>query len=187
MKSFIDFMTGLRANHLPRLGTHHEILNAAAIISWFGAIDGLHTTVRPNNETMESWFDGGQLHRTDGPALVTKDAAGNVLSQQWFQNGRRYRAGGGPDVLIVQHVDGEKTETRQWYDAQGRLRHELTTCPTSRGQAYKEFFYDENGKRHRDKGPAWFVADARGEVVTEEWYLHGARIDPPLARSGAEI
>lgn len=168
---------------------NHQMLNAAAMTSWFNAVDGLHTTIRPDGQTMETWFEGGQLHRTDGAALVLKDTAGNVVGQQWFQDGRRFRAGGGADHFAVDNT-GERTEIRRWHNEQGNLIHELKTCPTTeyRAQAYREYFSDGNGKRHRDNGYAWLVADKDGNAVEEEWHQHGIlhRVDGP-ARTKVEF
>lgn len=150
---------------------NREMLNASALTAWFGATDGLHTTKRPNGETMETCFKDGQLHRGDGPALVVKDAEGNITGEQWFLNGRRYRADGGPDFFEA----AKKTEISEWHDEEGRLRHKLSTCPDSPypPQAHREFWFDENGRPHREDGPALLIKDATDKVLEEEWKQHG--------------
>ena len=154
---------------------NRDMITSSAMTSWFNAVDGLHTITRPDGSVTETYFKDGVLHRADGPAIVQKDAAGNVICQQWLQNGKRFREDGEPDFFKVEGADDKRTETKEWHDEKGRLRHQLKTSPDSayRKDVYKESWYDENGKEHRDGGPSSLLKDAAGNVIQEEWKQHG--------------
>jgi hypothetical protein len=46
----------------------------------------------------DMWFVNGKLHNLHGPAIVRRDESGNVISTEWFRDGRYYREGGLPVV-----------------------------------------------------------------------------------------
>jgi len=60
----------------------------------------------------------------------------------------------------------------RWYDENGKIRKTLySDIPRS------EFYYDENGRRHREDGPAVVIPkDSDKEYYTTQWYWHGIRI-----------
>ncbi len=53
-------------------------------------------------EGTKSWYQNGQLHRTDGPAIEWADG-----SKSWYQNGQRHRT----DGPASEWADGSKS----WY------------------------------------------------------------------------
>jgi len=96
------------------------------------------------------WYQNDKIHRTDGPA--TKYADG---SEYWYQNGKRHRDGG--PALI--RADG----SQYWYQNDKLHR---TGGPALIRTDGSEFWY-QNGERHRTGGPALIWADG-----TQHWYQH---------------
>ena len=121
---------------------------------------------------METYFEDGQLHRTDGPAIIMKDKEGQIIGEQWFQNGQRYRTGDDPDLF---RIVNKKQHIKEWHDEAGWLRHQISTNPESphRHEVYQELWFDENRKHHREDGPASVIKDAAGNTIEEEWKQHG--------------
>ena len=82
------------------------------------------------------WWSGGQLHRSDGPALVSEDG------EEWFERGKLHRTGG-PAITLR---DG----TRAWY-RRGKLhRSDGPAVIMPNGSLH----WYASGVRHRSDGPA---------------------------------
>lgn len=118
----------------------------------------------------EIWYLNGVVHREDGPAIDSKEYKVRV----WVQNGQLHRALG-PAIewnadLDLHDCVVQSLKLRQDTD------HEDTVALDIKNRAQKEWWLD--GKLHREDGPARiFIKD--GEVVGEEWYEHGQKLDPP--------
>ena len=63
----------------------------------------------------EAWFVGGELHRLDGPALITSNG-----DEIWFANGKQHREDG-PSVV---RADGTKVYALHgvWYNYENWLK-----------------------------------------------------------------
>ena len=64
--------------------------------------------IKTDSDGSRYWYQNGQLHRTDGPAVEYSDGL-----RYWYQNGVRHRTAG----PAVEHPDG----SRYWY--QNGIRH----------------------------------------------------------------
>ena len=58
--------------------------------------------VRVYDDGGKEWYQNGQLHRTDGPAIEYADG-----SKSWYQNGKRHRT----DGPASEYTNGDKF----WY------------------------------------------------------------------------
>ena len=59
---------------------------------------GRFLVIRPNKS--RAWYENGNLHRTDGPAIIWKCG-----SSFWYQNGKPHREDG-PAVIYLEGTDG---------------------------------------------------------------------------------
>ena len=105
------------------------------------------------------WYEGGLLHRADGPAVERS------TREEWYFRGELHRLGG-PAVVVC---DG----TREWWE--GGRRHRLDGPARIRPGGRLEWW--RHGHLHRDDGPA--VVSERmmaGESWSyREWWLDGQR------------
>lgn len=101
----------------------------------------------------EIWENSaGELSRPDGPALLERAESGALLWEEWWEDGRKHRADGGPAVAD--------------YDEEG--------CGTICVQEWWQ-----NGKRHRLDGPARIYFDpCTKEPIDIEWWVGGYNIKP---------
>lgn len=99
----------------------------------------------------------GQLHRDDGPALITPEG-----TEYWYSGGNIHRSDG-PAVI-------QKDGTRHWYQCNKlhRLEGPAIECADGSRSWYRK------GRLHRLEGPAKVLADG-----TEHWYIDGRRLNPP--------
>ena len=92
----------------------------------------------------------GQLHRTDGPAVVHK--SGN---KEWYINGKLHRE----DGPAIDYID-----KKSWF--KNGLYHRENNLPAIEYiEGYKAWFVE--GLRHREDGPA--IIRRSG---IKEWYLN---------------
>nr|WP_306266982.1 hypothetical protein [Pararhizobium sp. IMCC3301] len=159
---------------------------------------------RPNNAdgTVEIWTLNGEYHCEHGPAVITRNANKQIISQHWWLNNQRYRENG-PAVI---YDDGVMHET-SWHpareDGPSRLVkiNDLVTeeewrtplkkggfhriggpaiidTDSNTGIVYKESWY-LFGKRHREDGPALIERDRQtGQITKQEYYKNGRRMEP---------
>jgi hypothetical protein len=107
------------------------------------------------------WYIYNGKHRIDGPAFSQIATNGDILMEEWYQDGQLHRIDGPARTIRA----GEE----QWW-LEGLL-HRPQDGPLA-GPAIinangTEVWY-MNGKRHRDNGPAEIRADG-----TEVWYMNG--------------
>ncbi|HEV56772.1 MAG TPA: hypothetical protein ENN87_04655 [Phycisphaerales bacterium] len=95
--------------------------------------------------------DQGQLHRTDGPAIVRRDGG-----REWYRKGHRHR----DDGPAIEWADGR----REWFRHGVLHRDDGPAMEWPSG--YQAWYRD--GKLHRDDGPA--IIGANGD---REWYRNG--------------
>ncbi len=119
--------------------------------------------------TTKIWVEEQKHHRDDGPAIIEIDHNDNTISEEWYLNGKLGRHDDGP--TITAYDEGVKVE-EIWQT--GKIRHRKNgpayiMTDSGTGEVRHESWY-ENGKLHRETGPA--VIDYDGVVVTREsWYL----------------
>jgi hypothetical protein len=107
--------------------------------------------VRPNGE--RHWYQNGQLHRLDGPAIERVNG-----SDIWYQKGKLHRENG----PAIEQPNGDK----KWY--QGGQLHRLDGPAIERVNGYKAWYH--LGLLHRLDGPAREYSDGQ-----KEWYQKGQR------------
>lgn len=101
---------------------------------------------------VQRWFTRtGNLHRTDGPAVVYPDG-----QEMWYFNGERHRIGG-PACY------GGLPGATAWYHC-NRLHREDGPALVQADGSEDWFLF---GERHRTDGPALI----RNGIT--EWYVHG--------------
>jgi hypothetical protein len=93
----------------------------------------------------------GQLHRQDGPALISTDG-----TKEWYRQGQRHRA----DGPAVEYPSGGK----DWY--RNGLLHRDDGPASEQADGAKSWWL--NGKLHREDGPAVEHADGG-----KAWYRNG--------------
>lgn len=113
-------------------------------------------------------FLDGELHCYDAPARVLYHDNGARAQEHWFNHGARHRTG----LPAVTHWDRHGTVTRvQWFEFDLELIRRM-----------------QGGVMHCEDAPAFVRLDAKGEVIEQKWFLHGAlhRVDGPAVerRSG---
>jgi hypothetical protein len=110
----------------------------------------------------------GQVHRTNGPAVISRDGTG-----EWWIHGERHRIKDKPAVV---KSDG----TEEWWIH--NKKHRGSNKPAViKSDGTKEWWV--RGKRHRARGkPAVIKSDG-----TKEWWVHGkrhrARCKPAVIKS----
>ena len=97
---------------------------------------------------------GGQLHRTDGPAVEYADG-----SREWWVSGQRHRT----DGPAIEWANG----TRFWHVNGQRHRADGPAVEWANGTR----FWHVNGQLHRTDGPAVELSDG-----TREWWVDGKRL-----------
>ena len=98
----------------------------------------------------------GQLHRTDGPAVIHPDG-----SKQWYINGQLHREDGAGPASI--DSDG----TKKWY--KHGVLHREDGPAVNKNDRQKDWYI--NGQLHREDGPAVEYTD--GKYMWREWYING--------------
>lgn len=124
------------------------------ILKYYGITDlgnGQAFEVKIDGE--KQWYQNGELHREDGPAVIFPDG-----SKYWYQNGKLHREDGPAEI----HSDGYQA----WY-FQGKLHREDGPAAID-SDGYKAWY--QNGKPHREDGPAVINSDG-----TKIWWLNGER------------
>ena len=82
-------------------------------------------TVEVQDDGTIRWYQNGQLHRLNGPAVEYSDG-----SCWWYQNGQIHRL----DGPAIEHIDG----TRQWW--QNDHRHRLDGPAVEWSTGYREWY-----------------------------------------------
>lgn len=110
--------------------------------------------IRRTADGHEYWYQNGQLHRKDGPAVIENG------HQFWYQHGQLHRDDG-PAIIMA-------SGTKEW--------HRLGLCHREDGPAveYSEssYIWYWQGKIHREGGPAVFKAHSG----IAEWWTHGTHV-----------
>jgi antitoxin component YwqK of YwqJK toxin-antitoxin module len=91
----------------------------------------------------EVYSVNGEIHREDGPALISYSEDGSIAHEEYYINGEIHREDG--PALILYHEDGS-------------IAHEE---------------YRVKGKMHREDGPADIAYDEDGSIRREEYYING--------------
>jgi hypothetical protein len=95
----------------------------------------------------EEYFRDGQVHREDGPASTSRDAAGAVTGETWHRHGQWHRdPAQGPAVWL-----------------RGSELHD----------AVEVYYVDDVMHRDPAQGPARIVRDNSGRVLEEEYWRNG--------------
>ena len=136
-------------------------------------------------------FQGGPLHRLEGPAVITP-AEYDEEHNEWYVNGVRHREGG-PAVeywngRIEYYRDGKlhRDDGPALVDDEGTAnyyRDGVLHCEggpaIERADGSEEWYFE--GALHREDGPAIFNPEEKLYVVRAAWYCHGKlhRTDGP--------
>jgi len=108
----------------------------------------LHVVPLPDGGQREQWQVEGRYHRTDGPAVVVRNAAGVVVLEEWFVEDHRHRTDG--PAVVKRNAAGVVTYEVWWAD----------------------------GRLHRTDGPAWVERNDAGVVTLERWWVEGETSTP---------
>lgn len=136
---------------------------------------GLKCSVRRERGTKTVCYTRiGMFHREDEPALARYDIRDNrLLSAIWAQDGRPFRADGGPTHV---EIDRSRCSLEEWFNGFGSLHRSNGPAQIERDnkdRVLTESYYFD-GERHRSDGPAmiWYDPDT-GAVTGEEWIRYG--------------
>jgi len=84
----------------------------------------------------------------NGPARQEWNNAGQLIMEEWWQNGRLHRDNG---------------PAHQWWNNTGVLTYES---------------WYQNGRRHRDDGPAIQLWNDAGVLIRDSWWQNGRKLTP---------
>jgi hypothetical protein len=117
------------------------------------------------NVEIKKWYKNGELHREDGPAIITGNGA-----QHWYQNGELHREGG--PALVCPYG------SQYWYKRGLKHREDGPAVITD---AYEEWY--KHGLKHREDGPAF---KHYNNTNIEYWYFNNVlhREDGPAIIQG---
>lgn len=150
------------------------------------------------NVQEQQWYNSrGELDRNNGPAkiiLLLED--GSSLEEVWYKNGKIHRKNG-PALIgirndhvvyerymiesVLHRKGGLAAEINYWIDNH-RKEYELFYIngkPYRRidyhhnGLIFNEVWYDSKERYHKRDGPAFVEYDEDGNIVAEEFYIHG--------------
>ena len=139
------------------------------------------------------WYLDGQLHREDGPAVMSYDAFGSLNNEVWWNRGRIHRIGG--PAILYYLVDVKRTET--WcqdnekhredgpavisYNDKGRIeiqewwiRGDKRRTTHYVGGRMSSDVWKKQNKLHREDGPAVTRDDGHGAY--SRWFLENVEI-----------
>ena len=125
----------------------------------------------------KQWYINGQLHREDGPAIEWPNG-----DKEWFVNGKLHRLDGPAcewiDGTKAWFINGEKFDSKKEFNKKvaEMKKAENKDKPTEIDKFRNKYWRNDNGKLHREDGPAYEYADG-----TKEWYINGKlhRLDGP--------
>lgn len=149
--------------------------------------------------TLEEWYQNGELHREDGPARTEYTPKyyyyeeSNLILEEWYKNGKRHREDG--PAYIEYYRDGVISE-KKWY-IEGKLvrfydyfdSRNLDEDDNIYYISYSTIWYNENGEKHREDGPAdIFILKKYSKVDDtiisvdnyEIWYRNGISYDEKM-------
>lgn len=121
--------------------------------------------------TVETFYDGYNIHRVGAPAVIKKTHAGVVLSEYWFENNMKHRLGEPAAILR----DGKRHSIAYYqYDKLHRLDGPAV-IETVNGVVVLEQYYVD-GRCHREDGPAHISRDEQsGRIIAAAYYRNGER------------
>jgi hypothetical protein len=135
----------------------------------------------------EEYFEHGQMHRpvNQGPAISHTDSTGRRVCEIYAEHGQLHReVNEGPACSEIAHG----TEYQKYYVRGDQHR------PESDGPSYVARdvatgvvtceMWSRNGGFHRENGPAIVMRETSGEVLVEEFWRDGERIE--IERSDGE-
>ncbi len=141
----------------------------------------LHRTDGPAviSKTKQEWYFKGKLHRTDGPAVIQNNC------EYWYNYGVMHRLDGPAFIEsnaklwykngVLHRTDGPAVEYNNcnyaWYYNGGL--HRLDGPARYTDGTFKTFEWWQNDKRHRTDGPALLLFNGIGWNAT--WYINGKR------------
>jgi hypothetical protein len=158
----------------------------------------------------EEYYHYGKLHRIGGPAYLEYREDGSLLLESWRRHGIQHRdpENGPASTMICEDggcfeeyfVDGRYHRdpaigpacikrnaagqvVNQIYWVRGEVHRDPRQGPARIGYDgnTEETEYYQNDQRHREDGPAVIHRDrATGEILKQEYWLHGERVDAPL-------
>ena len=164
--------------------TKEDLLNENTLVSLEYKLNGeLHRKDGPavisynddGSVDREEWYLNGQQHREDGPAVIDYDDDGNVSYERWYLNGQGLNIVEFAKYLGVDHY---KSKLNEVYLKDGKKHREDAPAVIEYNDdgsiSYEEWYL--NGKKHREDAPAeiWYNDD--GSVYRESWYLNGNEI-----------
>ncbi len=128
--------------------------------------------------TTKMWMRDNTLHREDGPARIEIDHNENIISEEWYLNGKLGRYDDKPTIIVYE--EGIKVEEIWQIDKvkhrESGPAHIITDYDTK--EVTHEIWY-KNGLRHREAGPAEVSYD--NEIITSEYWI----VDDQSHREGA--
>tara|TARA_R110002033_G_scaffold7618_5_gene27570 strand:+ start:227 stop:988 length:762 start_codon:yes stop_codon:yes gene_type:complete len=125
----------------------------------------------------ESWWVDGKLHRVGNPANCRWYNDGQPWVEEWYLDGMYHREDG--SAFTSWNEDGQ-IWLEQWKneDKLHRVDGPAYLAYHDNGQCKYENYY-VNGELHREDGPAWTIWNENDVLVEEKWYIHGVEfIDP---------
>jgi hypothetical protein len=152
-------------------------------------------------DIFETWMRDGSVSRLNGPALIRRDPFGKVLSAEWYINGKQVlRPEPGSDWAkkCERSKWAQPKRWRLWREGRdcGRLKFEFkqgrVLLKRQEGGAHSPQIIERDtatgdiieiwmmGDRlGRATGPALIRRDARGTVLSADWYIYGKQVRPP--------
>lgn len=136
------------------------------------AVIKYHANRRPH---IKEYYVDGKRHRTNGPAVETRDAQGRLTSELFYHNGLQVIQA--PSVI---HDTGNGRILRIWLDKHDNY-HNASNRPavelvrkTKKGVCVLERKYYLHGQLHGAEGrPAVIVYNNKGHLVYKSWYEFG--------------
>ena len=120
-------------------------------------------------KSREEYYQNGETHREDGPAIIEYDQFGNVTFEAYFQNNMKNRRDGpavtkfqdGKIILEIYSQNGKKHRE----DGPALIEYENSNI--------KYEIYFQNGKKHREGNPAQIEYTQDGNVKSTKYFQNG--------------
>ena len=136
----------------------------------------------------ETWYKNGKIHRDNDPAVIVYYESGQIKLKIWYQNGKTQREiwykngqinrkGGFPAVIEYYENSGydndSDDEPDQYYENDGYGTDDEYVKIKRNGKIKLKIWYNNNGKIHRDNGPAIIEYNRYEQLISARWYQNG--------------
>lgn len=126
----------------------------------------------------ETWRESDRIHRHNGPAIILRNEKGQIVRQEYYNDGKLHRAEGNPAIECL--LNG----SREWLENGVHHREGGPSIETrnSPHEPARIIAWHHLGNLHRVGGPSYIVTDtSSGVIELEEWHQHGKlhRADGP--------